>query len=196
MREHRAAADLSPFFPPVNGRVRGCRHADRDGVFQFGRAPFFRSLIAAPIASLKSAFRSAPKIRFSSRPISKSGAARRFGQDGPKAPAQRRAAVLTKSSTAPGSMGLGVVSAGAWFFPRSAEQSSASSRNMASGRPVLLCPGRGHRGARAAAEKTESPCLVPAGTPVRLARRNQRRLRRASAPGRNRSRDRPARGGA
>ena len=34
--------DLSPFFPPLKSRVRGCRHADRDGVFRFGRAPFFR----------------------------------------------------------------------------------------------------------------------------------------------------------
>jgi transposase len=35
-------ADLSPFFPPVRSSVRGCRHADRDGVSRFGRAPFLR----------------------------------------------------------------------------------------------------------------------------------------------------------
>jgi hypothetical protein len=35
-----ALSDLSPSFPPVNNRVLGCRHADRDGVCLFGRASF------------------------------------------------------------------------------------------------------------------------------------------------------------
>src|SRR3974390_481438 len=47
---------LSPKFPPLRSRVLGCRHAHRDGVSLFGRVPFLRSLIAAPIASLKLLF--------------------------------------------------------------------------------------------------------------------------------------------
>ena len=34
--------DVSPDFPPLKSRVRGCRHAHRVGVSLFGRAPFFR----------------------------------------------------------------------------------------------------------------------------------------------------------
>jgi hypothetical protein len=40
------------------------------------------------------------EARFSSRPMRVVRGARRLGQDGPQAPAQRRAAVLTRSSTA------------------------------------------------------------------------------------------------
>jgi Integrase core domain len=39
----KVECDLSPFFPPLRSRVLGCRHADRDGVSLFGRAPFLHS---------------------------------------------------------------------------------------------------------------------------------------------------------
>jgi len=59
------------------------------------------SLIAAPFASEK-CFLFGFKRRFSSRPVHEERAARRLGQDGPQAPAKRRGAVLTQSSTTRG----------------------------------------------------------------------------------------------
>ena len=138
-------SDLSPNFPPLKSRVLGCRYAHRDGVSRFGRGPFLRSLIAAVFASEK-CFLFGLKRRFSSRPESDPRTERRLGQDGPQAPAQRRAAVLTQSSTVPGCGGLGrhhcrimVLSA---VIPR--RPCGQPQHGDPEGR-CSSCPGRGHR---------------------------------------------------
>jgi hypothetical protein len=113
--------------------------------------------------------------RFSSRPMRDQRAEQRLGQDGPQAPAQRRAAVLTQSSTTRGCGEVGrhrcrimVLSA---VGPHSVTQAAATWR---SGRPVLLMsrarsplrcgPLRKKRSHRASSRQGRPPTRQSGGT--------------------------------